>query len=175
MSRDGWTPEAARLVQDRYAESQPGLPLSRGGLTRQSVARSSPPLIADWYELTIPGDPVAKGRARFRVVAVKGKAPFVQPYTPKETQEAEARIKAAWEAAGGPYLGGRLELEILFFQIPQKNRAPRHEDWDNLAKLVCDALNKVAFGDDRQITRAVVEKLEDALNPRTVIRLRTRE
>ncbi len=185
---DSWTPEAAREVQDRngptqgafrlaLADALPGITAATltAAIDRDEAAQKRTRLRPDpagWYSLTIPGEPVAKGRVRARMVTPKGKAPFVTLYTPKETEDAELRIKAAWQAAGGPFLGGRLELELRFFQTPQKNRAPRHEDADNLGKLVMDALNTVAYPDDRNITHADLWKLEDEHNPRTVIRIR---
>jgi Holliday junction resolvase RusA-like endonuclease len=139
-----------------------------------------------WYQIQIHGDPVPKGRARFRIIQPKGdgpacpscgkpknpKPPFMSAYTPKETADHEELIAASWKAAGGPLLDGRLQAELFFVQVPQKNGEPRHEDWDNLGKLVCDALNKVAYADDRYFSRVLVEKLEDRRQPLTVIRIR---
>src|SRR6266498_5635691 len=45
----------------------------------------------------------------------------------------------------------------------------RRCDWDNLAKLVCDALNGIAWRDDDQIAHALVVKGYDAANPRTEV------
>lgn len=147
-------------------------PRDSGPQTSGQNSKRLTPDAEGWVELTIPGEPVAKGRVRARMATPKGKAPFVTLYTPKETEDAEKAIAAAWRAAGGPLLGGRLELVIRFFQTPQKNRAPRHEDVDNLGKLVMDALNNLAWPDDRNVSHADLWKLEDEHNPRTVIRLR---
>lgn len=188
---DGWTLDAAIKVQARNAPSQASLPLGRGSAFQSPKAEPVPttehekrtqnipqnmhrlqPDAEGWVELVIVGDPLPKGRVRARLVKPKGKDPFIVMYTPKETEDYEKMVGALWTAAGGPYLGGRLELHCLFFQTPQKNGAPRHEDASNMGKSVEDGLNKIAYPDDRYIIRATFEKLEDKHNPRTVIRLR---
>lgn len=76
--------------------------------------------------------------------------------TPVETVEAEKQIRDAflrefplWEPLSGP-----VDVKIAFYMTDR-----RRVDWDNLAKLVCDALNGVAFKDDAQIVRCVVDKI----------------
>lgn len=98
------------------------------------------------YMLTVPGVPVPKGRpCVYKGVGV----------TPKKTRDAESRIQALWAAQYPdmqPLTGG-VHVSLDFY-LPDR----RTRDWDNLAKLVTDALNGLAYEDDRQIVSAVVTK-----------------
>ncbi len=110
-----------------------------------------------------------KARPRFRGHA----------YTPKKTKAAEAKIKAAWleqvgdtitaingEAVHLPEFTGAVHVAVSVQRQLTKSDAKRDlykadtklPDADNVAKLL-DALNGVAWKDDRQITRLTVEKL----------------
>lgn len=113
---------------------------------------------------TVPGKPHGKGRPRF----YSGHA-----ITPHETHVYEQVV--AWEAkaAGAKPQEGRCALQITAaFPCPAswsaKKRAAalRGEipcmltpDWDNIGKIISDALNGVAYFDDRQVERATVEKV----------------
>ena len=117
-------------------------------------------------DLTIPGDPKAKGRPRATTIGNHARL-----YTPAKTARWESVIRA--EAAPlfpEPIPAGvpvRVAL-VFWFALPESQHRkrepveaawlPAREDWDNLGKLVCDALNGIAWVDDRQIVRAVVEK-----------------
>jgi Holliday junction resolvase RusA-like endonuclease len=65
-------------------------------------------------------------------------------------------------------LEGTLRVELRFYRGDK-----RHVDSDNLAKLVLDALNGVAWVDDSQITLLSVDKHLDRGNPRTEIAVHT--
>ena len=114
------------------------------------------------FEFTVPGKPVAKGRPRF--VRASGRA-----FTPAATVNYEACVRLAAELAGVCVLSGPLELCVrAFWACPrgqERQRKPRGEYWkpngpdaDNVLKAVSDALNGIAYQDDRQIVRACVEK-----------------
>jgi Holliday junction resolvase RusA-like endonuclease len=76
-----------------------------------------------------------------------------------------------------------LEVYITaFFPIPKstskKNRAlmledkllpTKKPDSDNIAKVICDALNGVAYGDDTQIVKLVVNKRYTAEEPKVIV------
>lgn len=92
-------------------------------------------------KFVIQGDPVSKSRAR---VTKHG------TFTPQRTANAEVIAKWAWLNAiksGPPALPGcAWSLNLTLYRW---NR--RHQDVDNMAKLVMDALNGVAWEDDYQV------------------------
>ncbi len=91
------------------------------------------------------GEPKSKQRPRFS----RGHA-----YTPKETLEAEATVREAYLKAGGFLFEGQVKMELVF---ALSNR--RRRDADNMAKLVMDALNKVAYHDDNQVIELTIKKV----------------
>jgi len=108
----------------------------------------------------VPGEPVSKGRPRL----AKGG----HSYTPPRTREAEKRVSDAYRLHIGPtptgqqMVHGRLAVEIVFVC---KNR--RKRDVDNMAKLVLDALNGVAYVDDDQIDHLFVQRVWTQVEPET--------
>ena len=88
--------------------------------------------------IVVPGRPVPKGRPR----VVRGHA-----YTPAATVVAEHRIAFLARAVGARPIECPVAVRAEFFFKDGRARA----DIDNLAKLVLDALNGVAFKDDRQV------------------------
>ncbi|WP_336653046.1 MULTISPECIES: RusA family crossover junction endodeoxyribonuclease [unclassified Leucobacter] len=93
------------------------------------------------------GEPLPKERPRATKTG--------RSFTPKRTREAEARVLAAFRAAypNAEPLTGRLLVEARFYRATR-----RGVDADNLAKLAMDALNGVAFVDDEQIEKFIVER-----------------
>ncbi len=85
----------------------------------------------------VNGKPVPKGRPRF----VRGRA-----ITPPETRVAERRIATIARSSGVRPRAGHVQVMIEFY-VSTGVRG----DIDNLAKLVLDALNGVAWVDDRQV------------------------
>lgn len=122
--------------------------------------------------IVVPGEPVAKGRPRI----VRNRfGPGVRAITPEKTKTFEGRVRDAAAASLGRRapLTGRCELLVrAVFSLPRsrwKKREPVVEslregrpDVDNLLKAVADALNGMAYLDDRQVARAHVEKLDSA-------------
>lgn len=111
----------------------------------------------------IPGAPVPKGRPRTYRDKRTGKTRTV---TPQRTRDYEAHVARTYRAAGGEHLGNgpvRLELWVSNERVvvtvepadaPTAKR-PRG-DLDNITKAVADALNGLAFDDDRQIVELAV-------------------
>lgn len=113
--------------------------------------------------ITVAGTPVPKARPRFS--HTRGGRAFA--YTPKSTQDAEARIRAAWiEKHGTQPAEGPLRLSVAFtMPIPKSRRDIKdgdphtsRPDTDNLLKLVQDALNGLAYKDDSQIWMTIACK-----------------
>lgn len=107
------------------------------------------------HRFTVPGNPVPKARPR----VANGHA-----YTPLATLEAEGLVQLAARKAGVRPLLGPVRLS-LFFARGDLRRC----DLDNLAKLVQDALNGIAYEDDSQIVELQATKVLDREKPRTEV------
>lgn len=129
----------------------------------------------------IPGEPQGKGPAK-----IQPAGNFVKTYTPAKTENYEAHIKACFMASGAGMIpqGVEIGMEITaFYSIPKSTskkraalmregviRPAKKPDFDNVAKVICDALNKIAYYDDAQIVEAAFAKFY-ADEPRVVVRL----
>lgn len=131
-------------------------------------------------DFVVPGPP--KGKARPKV-AIRGQ--FAHAYTPKETVEYENYIKIMYlEHCGRTKLQGAIRADITaYFPIPKatskKNRQSmidgtikytKKVDCDNLAKVVLDSLNGIAYDDDAQVSELTVNKIYGE-EPRVTIAL----
>lgn len=117
----------------------------------------------------LEGQPQRKQRPRFRRA---GKA--VITYTPKETLEYEAKIRAAYKEQVGETIFSDVPLHVYiaaYFDIPKSFSKRKRQyamaniikphnttDIDNVAKVVLDALNGTAYTDDHYITDLVIRK-----------------
>lgn len=113
-------------------------------------------------QFIVEGEAVPKSRPRF----ANGRA-----YTPKRTKDYEQKVREAY--TGDMYPAG-IPLKMLitaYFAIPKSAtvkaseemikgliRPLKRPDADNIAKAICDALNGVAYADDKQIVRLTVAK-----------------
>jgi Holliday junction resolvase RusA-like endonuclease len=137
------------------ARTRPSRPKPRSSVVRPrpEAASEEPGAFLTRYEFTIPGDPVPKGRPR----VVNG-----HTYTDARTINAERQVRSAWVKGGFKLIRSPIRVELRFYRA-----TARRVDWDNLAKLTCDALNGAAWDDDNQIVTAEVHKGIDRDNPRT--------
>jgi Holliday junction resolvase RusA-like endonuclease len=113
-------------------------------------------------KFTVSGEPTSK--KRHRTTTKDGET---VSYTPAETKAAEEAIQAE-------YINGyrtpvddpnaRLGVRISFYR---KSRV--HRDVDNMAKLILDALNKLAWDDDSQIDELILRRTDDKENPRAEV------
>lgn len=108
----------------------------------------------------IPGKPVAKARPRL------GK--YGNTYTPEKTSNYESLVRYTFKKnfpGHKPYLGIVEASITAIFEVPKsyskkktKELLGSHDnytnkpDLDNIAKIILDSLNKVAFKDDSQVT-----------------------
>ena len=118
-------------------------------------------------DFEIEGKPVGKGRPRF-----KRMKNFVQTYTPEKTSEYEKLVRIRFQNAGGIITEKPVRVEIAAFFAPPKSvrKKQRQEmlanlilptkkpDCDNIAKIVLDALNQIAYKDDSQVVELSVRK-----------------
>ena len=115
----------------------------------------------------VPGEPKGKGRPRFNTKTGR-------TYTPGDTINYENLVKMQYQAlVGDKYTEKEVEARITcYYGIPKsmsksnrekvyhgKLRPTKKPDLDNIAKIVLDALNKLAFKDDNQITKLNLEKI----------------
>lgn len=117
-----------------------------------------------FYEIEIPGKAMGKQRPKMGRFGV---------YTPKKTVSYENLVKTLFiEKYGQPVLTGYIRAEItIYYEIPKSTSKKRSEamlrgiikpdkkpDCDNVAKIILDSLNKIAYSDDKQITQLSVFK-----------------
>lgn len=119
-------------------------------------------------DFEIEGKPVGKGRPRF-----KRMGNFVQTYTPTATADYEKLVRLRFQNAGGQITDKPVKIEIVAFFAPPKSTRKKEKaemlssrilpvkkpDCDNIAKIVLDALNKIAYKDDSQVIELSVKKL----------------
>lgn len=116
------------------------------------------------FKIEIPGKPLGKQRPKF------GKG-FT--YTPKKTVDYENYVKFIFQQKyGQPNLTGQIKADIIvYFDVPQSAsktkktemllnmiRPTKKPDCDNIAKIILDSLNGIAYADDKQIISLSVEK-----------------
>lgn len=109
------------------------------------------------HAFTVVGKPKPKERPR---VVSGGRT-----YTPKTTLEVQAQIA---ELYNGPMFEGPVQLEVIFApeftnvvisDMPADHRSKLGGDLDNYLKLLGDALQGVAFKNDKQVHRIVARKM----------------
>lgn len=121
----------------------------------------------DEIEMLFPIDKV-RGKARPRFNGKTGRT-----YTPATTTKLEKFIAECFERDhGNAYANfdGVVRMTLFVTRELAKSNPKFWEgrqdvgkpDWDNIAKLVCDALNGVAYADDSQVTAATVVKMPRA-------------
>ena len=113
-----------------------------------------------------------QGKARARTFYDK-RADKMRSVTPQQTKSYEDLIRWSYKAAGGQYMGEKLiKVEIqAFYPIPkswskkkrndaifERIRPTTKPDCDNTIKVVLDALNGVAYYDDKQVVSVSCDK-----------------
>lgn len=129
-------------------------------------------------------DGVARAVFHFDRLPTKSRPRFAggHTYTPKATSDAEKYIRSEYlsqnEARGD--FDGSVQVLIVVHRHKPKSAAKRFvgapdlktPDADNVAKLFCDALNGVAYKDDRQITDLSVHFMPLSDSEHTSVELR---
>ena len=114
----------------------------------------------DAYTVIIERRPKVKARPRH----TKGGKVF----TPKSTLQEEDHIAQAWKDQVGEKISGPIEVTIAYSPeatVLLVNTSPHDAttlrgDLDNYVKLTLDALNGVAWEDDRQVVRIRAVKVD---------------
>lgn len=137
-------------------------------------------------KFSVPGNPFGKQRPKF---SRAGK--YVKTYMPDETVNYENLVKLMYqqEAKGKMFSdGAELDVRIIaYYAIPKSTskkkrkamlehrvRPSKKPDWDNIGKIICDSLNRVAYHDDSAVVDAQVRKFYSE-NPRVDITIRAIE
>lgn len=124
----------------------------------------------DSIRFVVPGQPFGKQRPKFSRAGQ-----YVKTYTPGETVSYENLVKVMYQqAAKGKRFSDDAMLDvriIAYYGIPKSTskkkrkamlehiiRPAKKPDWDNIGKIVCDSLNKVAYHDDSAVVDAQVRK-----------------
>jgi Holliday junction resolvase RusA-like endonuclease len=114
----------------------------------------------------IPGEPMSKQRHRS---TKKGRM-----YTPEQTINYENLVKVTYTRVAGDIFWDCEPMKMIIlavFPIPKSfskkkineclsgKIAPSQKDCDNIAKIVCDGLNQVAYTDDKHVVELYVAKM----------------
>lgn len=123
----------------------------------------------------IPGEPKGKQRPRWNKVGT---------YTPAQTKSYEAYVKQLFcmECPQFVPMEGALRMEVRIFTAPPKSasnkkreamlngiiRPTKRPDVDNILKIIMDALEGLAYSNDKQIVQVQAFKLYN-MRPRTEV------
>lgn len=119
------------------------------------------------YEFTIFGQPTGKGRPRFTKTG--------HTYTPQATKDYEAAVKCNFISCypKAAAIEGAVKATIIaFYEIPKSYSKKKRQacingdiaalnkpDCDNIAKIILDSLNGLAYIDDKQVNDLRVVKM----------------
>lgn len=106
------------------------------------------------------------GKARHRFTK------FGKPYTPTSTKNYEKAVAEAYLDAGGDFSIGAVGVDIVAYRAMPKSASKKARDLalrgdlfamlkpdiDNIAKIVLDGLNDVAYLDDKQVLKLDLSK-----------------
>lgn len=134
------------------------------------------------FSFVVEGQPQGKARPRFTKIG--------KTYTPAKTKNYEARIKTAarkaindvdFQAATNKPVSVVIEA---VFPIPKSHSKTKRAlcvsgkvlptvkpDVDNITKIVCDALNGIAYQDDKQVIHCVTMKRYTKENEAAALRV----
>ena len=118
-------------------------------------------------EFTLKGEPQGKDRPRFT-----SRGGYVRTYTSQKTAAYEQAVRQAYLESTDMILEGPIRVTIrAYMSIPssysktktQRMRAGRERptkkpDVDNIAKVILDGLNHLAYDDDKQVIELAIEK-----------------
>ncbi len=131
------------------------------------------------YELEIPESITGKQRPRMNTYT--GRA-----YTPNKSKNYEYLVRQLFVYKYPKFepIVGRVKMSVIaYFELPKSISKQKEAemlagiisptkkpDWDNIGKIISDALNKFAFKDDAQIIEAIIIK-KYARTPKVIVRI----
>ena len=122
-------------------------------------------ILPEGFRFCVPGIPRGQGRPRFARIGS-----FVRTYDPAQSRSYKATVAQFAQAAGVRPIDGPVTLQVDAY-LPRPKRLCRKRDsptslpatcrpdWDNIGKIVADALIGVAYADDAQVAEGHVRKL----------------
>ena len=115
--------------------------------------------------ILVPSEPIPLARVRF-----SGR----HCYQPKRNREYREVVQQAARSAMGnlPPLQGGIAATVKLYRR-YRPTARNYGDVDNHLKALFDGMNQIVFADDAQITKCVIEKFTDKVQPRAEIELAT--
>ena len=126
--------------------------------------------MTETMKLFIPCLPIAQPRPR--ATTINGSARMYEAKKSHPIHEFKAAIRLAWHQAGAIKLQGEIaaNIECVFYRpakVPKKLGTARlphtaRPDCDNLGKGILDALNGLAYDDDKQVSVLTVRKVKAA-------------
>lgn len=129
-------------------------------------------------ELIIPGDPMGKQRPKFNRWLKTAR-------TPEKTVNYETYVKELYVNNRLPMLEGYISADITaYYKIPKSTSnkkkllmasneilPDKKPDVDNIAKIICDSLNGIAYADDKQIVSLSIKKFYSE-QPKVIVQLK---
>lgn len=125
-------------------------------------------IVIQKLQIVVPGEPIAKGRPRFA-----SRGGYAVAYTPKRTANYENLVATAFQQKFPDWIPTDKPVEVdmkAYFSIPKsfskkkilkakenEVRPLKKPDTDNLLKIM-DALNQIAWIDDKQVFASSCEK-----------------
>ena len=109
--------------------------------------------------LTIPGEPQGKGRHR----AVR-RGDHIATYTPRKTKDYEDEVRFCYRQEYGDLMAFAVDEPVsatIVEMMAGMVFPTKKPDTDNIAKIVLDALNGLAYPDDKQVVDLQVFKTYD--------------
>lgn len=130
----------------------------------------------------IDGEPTGKGRPRFVRTATGGRA-----VTPCKTTAYENHVRLEYNRQIKDFIFDENEMLkmniVAYFSIPKSKskkvkkemilniiRPTKKPDMDNIIKIIADALNKIAYYDDKQIVECNIKKYYSN-DPRVIVEI----
>lgn len=134
------------------------------------------PDITPFISFSLPGPGEGKDRHRSRIARDRQGELYIHNYNTDKTNSYEDMVrlyaKHAIQRAGGWTVNGQFWLAVTTYKRQPKGRPKAWKaladegairdgtrpDWDNIGKVVSDALNEIAYKDDARVVFASLEK-----------------